>query len=200
MNMVTNKILEMEDYAEKYDIPIMQKEGLEYIQRKIKSTNAKNILELGTAIGYSTICFASVSDDIKITSVERNEERYNEAVKNVTDINYGNRINLILGDALEIDLTDKYDLIIIDAAKGKNIDFFNKYKKNLSKDGIIIFDNMNFHGLVGKSDSIKGKNLRSLVKKIELFREFISVQEDYYAVFVEAGDGLCICEKKRDIL
>ncbi len=200
MNMVTNKILEMEDYAEKYDIPIMQKEGLEYIQRKIKSTNAKNILELGTAIGYSTICFASVSDDIKITSVERNEERYNEAVKNVNDINYSNRINLILGDALEIDLTDTYDLIIIDAAKGKNIDFFNKYKKNLNKDGIIIFDNMNFHGLVGKSDSIKGKNLRSLVKKIELFREFISVQEDYYAIFVEAGDGLCICEKKRDIL
>lgn len=200
MNMVTNKILEMEDYAEKYDIPIMQKDGLKYIQRKIKSINAKNILELGTAIGYSTICFASVSDSVKITSIERNEERYNMAVKNVNDINYNNKINLILADALEIDLTDTYDLIIIDAAKGKNIDFFNKYKKNLNEDGIIIFDNMNFHGLVGKSDSIKGKNLRSLVKKIELFREFISVQEDYYAIFVEAGDGLCICEKKRDIL
>lgn len=200
MNMVTNKIIEMEAYAEKYDIPIMQKESIEYIGRKIKSINAKNILELGTAIGYSTICFANVSGDIKITSIERNEERYNEAVKNVNDINYNNRINLIFADALEIDLTDKYDLIIIDAAKGKNIDFFNKYKKNLNKNGIIIFDNMNFHGLVGKSDSIKSKNLKSLVKKIEVFREFISVQEDYYAEFIEVGDGLCICEKKKDIL
>ncbi len=200
MNMVTNKILEMEEYAEKNDIPIMQKSGLEYIQRKINSINAKNILELGTAIGYSTICFASVSDDIKITSIERNEERYKEAVKNVNDINYNDRVNLILADALEIDLTDKYDLIIIDAAKGKNIDFFNKYKNNLNKNGIMIFDNMNFHGLVGKSDSIKGKNLRNLVRKIEIFREFISVQEDYYALFIEVGDGLCICERKKDIL
>ena len=200
MNMVTNKILEMEEYAEKNDIPIMQKSGLEYIQRKINSINAKNILELGTAIGYSTICFASVSDDIKITSIERNEERYKEAVKNVNDINYNDRVNLILADALEIDLTDKYDLIIIDAAKGKNIDFFNKYKNNLNKNGIMIFDNMNFHGLVGKSDFIKGKNLRNLVRKIEIFREFISVQEDYYALFIEVGDGLCICERKKDIL
>ncbi len=200
MNTVINKIIEMEDYAEKYDIPIMQKKSIEYIERKIKSINAKNILELGTAIGYSTICFANVSNDIKITSIEKNEERYNEAVKNVNDIDYNNKINLIFADALEINLTDKYDLIIIDAAKGKNIDFFNKYKKNLNKNGIIIFDNMNFHGLVGKSDSIKSKNLRSLVKKIEIFREFISVQKDYYAEFVEVGDGLCICEKKKDIL
>ena len=178
----------------------MQKKSIEYIERKIKSINAKNILELGTAIGYSTICFANVSNDIKITSIEKNEERYNEAVKNVNDIDYNNKINLIFADALEINLTDKYDLIIIDAAKGKNIDFFNKYKMNLNKNGIIIFDNMNFHGLVGKSDSIKSKNLRSLVKKIEIFREFISVQKDYYAEFVEVGDGLCICEKKKDIL
>ena len=197
MNMVTNKILEMESYAEEYDIPIMQKDGLEYIQRKIKSVNAKNILELGTAIGYSTICFASVSDDIKITSIERNEERYNVAVKNVNDINYSDRINLILADALEIDLTDKYDLIIIDAAKGKNIDFFNKYKSNLNDNGIIIFDNMNFHGLVGKSSEIKYKNLRSLVRKIEEFREFIMVQEDYYTEFIEVGDGLAVCERKK---
>lgn len=200
MNMVTNKILEMEAFAEKYDIPIMQKDSIEYIIRKIKSINAKNILELGTAIGYSTICFANAKDDIKVTSIERNEERYNIAVKNINDIGFNNRINLILADALEIDLTDKYDLIIIDAAKGKNIDFFNKYKKNLIHGGIIIFDNMNFHGLVGKSDSIKGKNLRSLVRKIEIFREYISVQEDYYAVFIEVGDGLCICEEKKDIL
>ena len=200
MNMVINKILEMEDYAEKNDIPIMHKDSIEYIQRKIKSINAKNILELGTAIGYSTINFTLASDDLKVTSIERNDERYNLAVKNVKDINYDNRINLIHADALDIDLTDKYDLIIIDAAKGKNIDFFNKYKNNLNKSGIIIFDNMNFHGLVGKSDSIKSRNLRALVRKLEEFREFISVQEDYYVDFIEVGDGLCVCEEKSDTL
>ena len=189
---ITNKIKEMEVYAEENDIPIMQSGGLEYIKRKIQILNAKNILELGTAIGYSAIQFASVSDDIKITTIERNEERYNEAVRNVKDINYEDRINIVFGDALDISLTDKYDLIIIDAAKGKNIDFFNKYKSNLNDNGIIIFDNMNFHGLVGKY-----KNLRSLVRKIEEFREFIMVQEDYYTEFIEVGDGLAVCERKK---
>lgn len=194
---ITNKIKEMELYAEENDIPIMQSGGLEYIKRKIQILNAKNILELGTAIGYSAIQFASVSDDIKITTIERNEERYNEAVRNVKDINYEDRINIVFGDALDISLTDKYDLIIIDAAKGKNIDFFNKYKSNLNDNGIIIFDNMNFHGLVGKSSEIKYKNLRSLVRKIEEFREFIMVQEDYYTEFIEVGDGLAVCERKK---
>ena len=197
MSTVTDKIKEMEIYAEKNDIPIMQSGGLEYIKRKIKTINAKNILELGTAIGYSAIHFVSVSDDIKLTTIERNEERYNEAVKNIKDINYDDRINVIFGDALDVNLTDKYDLIIIDAAKGKNIDFFNKYKENLSDNGIIIFDNMNFHGLVGKSSEIKYKNLRSLVRKIEEFREFIIVQEDYYTEFIEVGDGLAVCERKK---
>ncbi len=194
---ITSKIKEMEVYAEENDIPIMQSGGLEYIKRKIQILNAKNILELGTAIGYSAIQFASVSDDIKITTIERNEERYNEAVRNVKDINYEDRINIVFGDALDISLTDKYDLIIIDAAKGKNIDFFNKYKSNLNDNGIIIFDNMNFHGLVGKSSEIKYKNLRSLVRKIEEFREFIMVQEDYYTEFIEVGDGLAVCERKK---
>lgn len=197
MSIVTNKIKEMELYAEEYKIPIMQSGGLEFIKRKIQTLGAKNILELGTAIGYSAIQFASVSDDIKITTIERNEERYNEAIKNIKDINYDNRINVIFSDALDVNLTDKYDLIIIDAAKGKNIDFFNKYKNNLKKEGIIIFDNMNFHGLVGKSSEIKYKNLRSLVRKIEEFREFIIVQEDYYTEFIEVGDGLAVCEKKK---
>jgi len=194
---ITSKIKEMEVYAEENDIPIMQSGGLEYIKRKIQILNAKNILELGTAIGYSAIQFASVSDDIKITTIERNEERYKEAVRNVKDINYEDRINIVFGDALDISLTDKYDLIIIDAAKGKNIDFFNKYKSNLNDNGIIIFDNMNFHGLVGKSSEIKYKNLRSLVRKIEEFREFIMVQEDYYTEFIEVGDGLAVCERKK---
>ena len=195
---ITNKIKEMEAYAEENDIPIMQSGGLEYIKRKIQTLNAKNILELGTAIGYSAINFASVSDDIKVTTIERNEGRYKEAVRNVKDINYEDRINVIFGDALDISLTDKYDLIIIDAAKGKNIDFFNKYKSNLNDNGIIIFDNMNFHGLVGKSSEIKYKNLRSLVRKIEEFREFIMVQKDYYTEFIEVGDGLAVCERKKN--
>ena len=199
MSTVTDKIKYMEWYAEEYDIPIMQHDSIEYISNVIKENNYKSILELGTAIGYSAICMASVRDDINIATIERNEERYNEAIKNIKDINYDDRVKVIFDDALNVNLTDKYDLIIIDASKGKNIDFFNKYKENLKDNGHMIFDNMNFHGLVGKSQDIESKNLRSLVRKIEVFREFILVQEDYNVSFVEVGDGLAVCKKKIDI-
>ena len=89
----------------------------------------EDILEIGTAIGYSTINFASHKEVVKITSIERNEKRYLLAKSNVDSINYNDKINLIFGDALEVSLTNKYDLIIIDAAKGQNINFFKRRVK-----------------------------------------------------------------------
>lgn len=196
MSIINDKILEMCGYASLYKIPIMHKDSIEYINRKIVSLNLNTILELGTAIGYSTINFANSKENVKISSIERDENRYNVAVKNIRDINFESKVTLILEDALNLNLTDKFDLIIIDASKGKNIDFFEHYKNNLKEKGLIIFDNMNFHGLVGYSENIKSKNLRKLVSKIEEFKEFIKVQEDYYVEFIEVGDGLAVCEKK----
>ncbi len=193
---IDNKIKEMEVYAIDYKIPIMQDDAIQYIKRKIDTLKLNNILELGTAIAYSTILFASTNELVRVTSIERDENRYNVATKNVKDINYENKIKLIFDDALNVNLTDKYDLIIIDASKGKNINFFEHFKSNLSNSGLIIFDNMNFHGLVGHSDEIKSKNLRKLVSKIEEFKEFIKAQEDYYTEFIEVGDGLAVCIKK----
>lgn len=196
MVSVLDKIKEMEDYASVYNIPIMHKDSIEYINRKIKNLNLKEILEIGTAIGYSTICFSTATNDIHITSIEKDENRFNVAKNNVIDIGYNNKIELILNNALDIELTNKYDLIIIDAAKGKNIDFFNKFKNNLKDKGFIIIDNLKFHGLVGNSEVIKSKNLRKLIEKIEYSIEFLKVQDDFYVEFVEVGDGLAVCEKK----
>ena len=127
MVSILNKINEMEEYANKHNVPIMQKESIDYINSVIDAFHLQDILEIGTAIGYSAINFASHKEDVKITSIERNEERYLLAKSNVESINYNDKINLIFGDALEVSLTSKYDLIIIDAAKGQNINFFNKY-------------------------------------------------------------------------
>lgn len=193
---INDKIEQMEKYAIEYKIPIMQSDAIEYIERKITNLNITNILELGTAIAYSTIRLASINENIKVTSIEYDENRYKEALKNVSDIKYEDKIKLIFSNALDVNLTDKYDLIIIDASKGKNIDFFEHFKNNLKDSGLIIFDNMNFHGLVGHSETIRSKNLRKLVSKIEDFREFIKVQEDYYTEFIEVGDGLAVCTKR----
>ena len=128
----------LEKYAKKYDIPIMQKDGIQFLTNFIKDNNIKNILEIGTAIGYSAIKMALVDNDINIISIERDEERYNKAVKNIKKFKLNNRIKLIKDDAFNVELDDKFDLIFIDAAKAQSIKFFNKFSKNLNKSKYII--------------------------------------------------------------
>ena len=197
MSTVTDKIEYMEWYAEEYDIPIMQKDSLEYISNIIKENNYKSILELGTAIGYSTICMASVRDDINVTSIERNEERYNEAIKNIKDINYDNRVSVIFDDALNVNIDSIYDMLIIDAAKSQNRRFLDKFKNNIKDSGIIIIDNLDFHGYVGKSSEIKSRNLRQMVRKIEKFLDYLDNQDEFDVEYIEVGDRICVCKRRN---
>lgn len=185
-------ISDMERFAKKENVPIMQKESLDYLISFIKQHNIKSVLEVGTAIGYSTILIKEVVNNI--TSIERDEERYNIAVKNV-ELSSLNNITLIKGDALDITITDKFDLIFIDAAKGKNKEFLDKFKSNLNENGYIIIDNMDFHGLVGKSMTIEKRRLRSLVKKIENFIKYMEEQTEFKVTKIDKGDGLYLLER-----
>ena len=116
---------EIEMYAKENRVPIMMKDGIEYLCQFIKDNNIKRILEIGSAIGYSSIKMALVSDDIEITTIEKDVLRYNIAVENINKFNLDKRIDIILGDALETEIDSLYDLIFIDASKGNNINFFN---------------------------------------------------------------------------
>ena len=185
-------ISDMERFAKKENVPIMQKESLDYLISFIKQHDIKSVLEVGTAIGYSTILIKEVVNNI--TSIERDEERYNIAVKNV-ELSSLNNITLIKGDALDITITDKFDLIFIDAAKGKNKEFLDKFKSNLNENGYIIIDNMDFHGLVGKSMTIEKRRLRSLVKKIENFIKYMEEQTEFKVTKIDKGDGLYLLER-----
>lgn len=187
-------MLEIEEYAKKYNIPIMQKDGIEFLIDFIKKNNIKNILEIGTAIGYSAIKMANVSDDINITSIERDEIRYKEAIKNINKFNLNNRIKLINDDAFNVELNDKFDLIFIDAAKAQNIKFFLKFSENLNINGFIITDNLNFHGLVN-SDEKMSRNLRQLVRKIKDYVEFLKNNKNYETIFYDIGDGISVSKK-----
>ncbi len=191
-----NKIKEIEDYAIKNNIPIMQKDGIEFLLKYIKENNIKNILEVGTAIGYSSIRMALLDENIKVTTIERDKERYNEAVKNIEYFNLKNRINIIYKDALEVELKDKFDLIFIDAAKAQNIKFFEKYKNNLNNNGTIITDNMYFHGLIFKeSKDIESRNLRQLMRKLKNYHKFLKENKEYKTEFIDLGDGIAITKK-----
>ncbi len=191
------KIQALKSKALEENIPIMMDDTINYIKKLIEMYKITDILEIGTAVGFSAINFALVSKDVKLISIERDQNRFIEAVKNVKDFGLSNQIELVLNDALNFDINKKFDLIIIDAAKGKNIDFFEKYKENLKKGGLILTDNTLFHGLVGKSSTIPARNLRSLVRKIENYIEFLKNNEEFTTVFLELGDGLAI-SKKRD--
>lgn len=189
-------INEIREYGEKNNVPIMSKESINVINNIINENNIKSILEIGTAIAYSTICFANNENIDRITSIERDNERYNIAVSNVKKSNLNN-IELIHDDALNTVVNDKYDLLIIDAAKSQNERFFNKYKSNLNENGIIIIDNLDFHGYVGKSNEIKSRNLRQMVRKIEKFITFLDENTEYSVEYIEVGDRLGVCKKKK---
>ena len=188
MGSITN----LEIYAKENNVPIIQKEGLNFLIEYIKQNNVKTILEIGTAIGYSSINMALVSDDIQITTIERNEKMYKQAIKNIKDFNLENRINVIYGDALDTVVQGKYDLIFIDAAKAQYIKFFEKYKQNLQMNGTIITDNLNFHGLALHPEEIHSKNLKALVQKINNYKDFLINNKEFQTVFYEIGDGIAV--------
>ena len=186
---------EIERYALEEKVPIMMKDGIEYLCNFIKENNIKRILEIGSAIGYSSIKMALVDSEINITTIEKDEKRYNVAVDNISKFELEDRINIILGDALDTEIDGEYDLIFIDASKGNNINFFNKYSKNLVENGIIVTDNLLFHGLVRDESLVKTRNQRGIVRKIKQFVDFLDNNHDFKTEYLDVGDGIAISRR-----
>ena len=193
-------ILEIEKYAIENNVPIIEKKSIAFIMRYIKEHNVKSILEIGSAIGYSAILMASSDKDVVVTTIERDETRYMECLKNVKKCGLEKKINVVYQDALELNLSEelRYDLIFIDAAKGQYTKFFEKYKNFLNPGGVIITDNLKFHGYVGESSKLDKGNLKSLVEKIEGYISFLKNNEEFDTVFKDIGDGLSISTWKND--
>ena len=165
---LSQELENIKSYALAHKVPIMVDEGLDFLLMLVKVLKPKRILEIGTAIGYSAIRMALVSE-ATIDTIERDQESYEIAKKNIILLNMQDRINLHLADALLFDesvLTEKYDLLFIDAAKAQYIKFFEKYTPLLNENGVVLTDNLLFHGLVTTDEEIASKNLRSLVRKI----------------------------------
>ena len=192
-------ILEIEKYAKENNVPIIEKDSICYIMQYIKEHNVKSILEIGSAIGYSSILMASSNPDTVVTTIERDEQRYMECLKNIKKCGLDKKINVVYQDALELNLTGvSYDLIFIDAAKGQYTKFFEKYKYFLNKGCVIITDNLKFHGYVGKSETIESKNLRQLVSKIESYIDFLKNNDEFETEFLNIGDGISVSKRKNE--
>ena len=187
---------EIEEYAKEENVPIMEKEGIEFLTNFIKENNIKTILEIGSAIGYSASKMALVNSDIKITTIERDIKRYNKAIENIEKLNLSNQINIYNDDALTFEIDGKFDLIFIDAAKSQYIKFFEKYSQNLNENGYIISDNISFHGLVEGDYDTYSRNVKGLVRKLKNYIVYLEENEDFNTKFVEIGDKIAITTKK----
>ena len=163
----------------------------------LKEIKPKRILEIGTAVGYSAIRFASVSSDIQVTTIEREDTLYQEAVHNVEEFHLENQITLLHGDALTISVAGTYDFIFIDAAKSQYIKFFEKYKENLAEDGVIVTDNLAFHGMVEHPEMTSNRNTRQLLQKIRNYIDFLKTNEEFDTVFYSVGDGISFSTRKK---
>ena len=193
----TKEISLIKEYAHRENIPIMQDDGIEFLTSFIEKKGIKNILEIGTAIGYSAIMMSLVNSNIHITTIERDEIRYMEALKNIKKFGLEDRITLIFNDALNVELSDKFDLIFIDAAKGKNKEFFNRFEANLSESGYIITDNMGFHGYVEMAEEdLPSKNIVGIVRKIKDYIYFLENNMLYKTIIYKIGDGIAVTERR----
>lgn len=189
----------LEEYAKTYDVPIIEYDSLMVLKALISTNKIKKILEIGTAIAYSSINMALVSSDIIIDTIERNENMYQEAIKNINKFELNSQIRVHLNDALEIDLDTlkkDYDLIFIDAAKAQSEKFFNRFSPLLSDKGIIVTDNLLFHGCVENSEG-QSKNVRNMVKKIDAYNNYLVNLTEYNTVFIDTGDGLAITTRRK---
>lgn len=179
-------------------VPIIKDEGLAFLLNLIKERNVKSILELGTAVAYSAIEMASLSKDITIDTIEKNEDMYSQALKNVADRGMNDQINLFFMPIEDFKTDKKYDLIFVDAAKAQYGKYLEMFLDNLKDDGVMVFDNMVFHNLIYKVDTIESKNLRNLVKKIIKFREKVLNDERFDIILFDTiGDGMLILTRRK---
>lgn len=191
-------LAEIKSYALERHIPIIMDDTLEVIKDVMKDKNATKILEIGTAVGYSALCFAEfLAEGGVIDTIERDEERVKEAKENIKILDANKKINIFEGDAVEIlpTLNEKYDMVFIDAAKGKYPFFLQEALRLLKNDGIIFADNILYKGYV-MSTYNKHKQ-RTAVTHLREYIKLTTENPNLNTKILEVGDGLAITTKKN---
>ena len=199
MENVKDLLREMEHYAEKGHVPIINERGRAVFAEIVKKKQPQKILEIGTAIGYSALLALSlVSAGAEVTTLELSEERIAAARGYIDRSPYKDKITIIPGDAGETlqNLQGKYDLIFIDAAKGQYVDYWHKVQPLLADDGVIIADNVLFRGYV-LGDGAVPRRFRTIVKRLRLYIETIKNTAGFRSEIYENGDGLAVSWRER---
>ncbi|MGO1368260.1 MAG: O-methyltransferase [Senegalia sp. (in: firmicutes)] len=192
-------LIGLEKFAYENHIPIIHPEVAEFMKVLIKIKGAKNILEIGTAIGYSAIIMANSMDEGRITTIERRQDMIDIAKKNIEKLSLKN-IDIINGEAKEIlpKLNQKFDFIFIDAAKGKYMEFLPYCIDMLEENGIILSDNVLFKGMVANDDLVERRK-KTIVRRMRKYLDYISNHESLTTSIIPIGDGMAISYKECEI-
>lgn len=193
-----NEFKELEDFAEKNHVPIIQKEGAKFLEFMVSMKAPKKILELGTAIGYSAILMnKATGGNCFIKTIERNEDMVKYATENIKKNGLENKIEIIQGDCLEIlkNLDEKFDLIFMDAGKGHYNHFLPECLRLLDDKGIIIADNVLFRGMVASDDLVKRRKI-TIVKRMREYLEMVSTDDKLITTVIPMGDGIAITKRR----
>ena len=191
------ELLKIKKNALKNHIPIIMDDTLDYIYKIYDGKKIDSILEIGTAVGYSAICFTEIlNENGIIDTIERDENRVREAIENIKKAEVDNNINIISGDAVEIlpNINKKYDMIFIDAAKGKYPFFLNQALRLIKESGIILADNILYKGYV-MSDYNKHKQ-RTAVRNLREYIKEVTENPNLETQILEVGDGLAVTKIK----
>ena len=181
------------------NVPIITDEVLNYMIFTARNIKARNILEIGTATGYSGLFLAQIANENSgfLTTMEIDEIRYGKAVENFKKLGLFEKNKMIFGDALEeipkLDKNVKYDFIFIDASKGQYLNFFEMSYELLNENGIIFIDNLMFRGLIAADKEEIPKRYKTIVRRLKEFIE--KLNEEYNFVLLPFGDGVGIVKK-----
>lgn len=190
----------MEEFAKEHHIPIMEIVAIESLLQFLRLQRPKSILEIGSAIGYSAIRMAVALPDAVITTIEKDEGRFQLASTYVEQAELADRIQLLQGDALEINPDNfklsHYDALFIDAAKGQYQRFFDKYSPLVPSGGVIYCDNMLMHGFTEIDLQEVPRRKRTMVRNLQQFTAWLMNHEEYETTFLPIGDGITISIKR----
>ena len=190
-------LLEMEEYAKEKGVPISQPESIRLLEIIIKIANAKRILEVGSAIGYSAIRMSNASGGC-VTTIELSDEMADIAEENIKKAGLSDKITLIRGDGREVipKIEGEFDLIFIDAAKGQYQEFFNEAKRLLRVGGILVSDNVLFKGMTATDELVIRRKI-TIVKRLREYLTMLKENKDFATALLPIGDGVAISIKEK---
>ena len=193
-------ILEIEQYAEQNHVPIMASDAIEAFLGLLSVQQPTKILEIGSAIGYSSIRMAQLLPEVSIVTIERDTDRFTKAVQLIEASGLEKRIRIIEADALEEEadeiLSETYDALFIDAAKGQYQRFFDKYSPAVLPNGVIYCDNLFMHGMVLQDEQDIPRRKRTMIRNLKEFTRWIMTHPNYNTSLLPIGDGILVAVKK----